>query len=784
MLTDLHQATRALRHTPVFSAVIVLTLALGIGANTALFSVADAVLLRPLPYPDSDRLVAIEDASFLIDWRTGSVRPEAEDGAAFVGIGTYVGGDVNIGGDPAPERVRAAAVSPGFFRVLDPEPVLGRVFTAEDLALDLHQVVISEALWKRRGATLKPGGQLVINGRAFTISGVMPPLVDFPGGADVWIPADSDSQLAGGASAPALVGRLASSVTPNQAQSELSVLDADRTNERNVRVILLGDQLAAPVRPVFIALAISVALLLMVACLNVACLMLARVSARERDIATRRALGATNGQLVRLLLCESVLLSVGGGILAVPMAFWSLSAIRAVLPTGLSGADVVSIDQAALLVTAALCVMAMCTFSIAPVVSLRRAGAAGALRSKSPGSTEPFWRRFRSGLVVGELAIVLVLLAGAVTVGRTVHTLLSVDLGATGDRALTIEATLPLARYDSLERLTSFYDQVAASVGALPGVEAFGVTTRLPGAQGLGTGRRIVIDGHPAPQATEQGASYLSASPDYFRAIGIPIIAGRPFGNADRAKSRPVAIISEDVARRVGLSPAQAIGERIAIGMRGNSLATIVGVVRDVRLQGPEADAGAQIYVPMAQHANFGTTFLVVKTAGNPTALVPALRAAIGRVDSDLPIYNVRTFEQLRASSLAAREFATTVLSAFALLGLCLAGIGLYGTLTYFVQLQTSEIGIRMALGATPATVQWRTLRHGVLHGVLAVAVGAIASWLVLRIMTNLVPGLQRPDISVLSAAAAALLIAVVPICWLPARRASTIDPLRAMRVD
>ncbi|HWB31523.1 MAG TPA: ABC transporter permease [Vicinamibacterales bacterium] len=789
MPTDLRHALRALRHAPGFSTVAILTLALGIGANTALFSVADAVLLRPLPYPDSDRLVAVEEASSLANWR-GDVRRDVEESAVFAGVGTYVAGAVNVGGDPAPERVRAAAVSAGFFKALAPQPIAGRVFTADDLKVDPRQAVVSHAFWTRRGRSLRPGGELLINGRTFVIAGIMPPRVDFPGGVDVWIPTGSDNQIAGNAAAPAAIARLASGVTPDRARLEIERIAAAAAKGRRdanappVVVVPLRDQLVGPVRPVFVTLAIAVALVLLVACLNVASLLLARVSAREREIAARRALGATGLKLVRLLLCESALLSAGAGLLAVPVAVWTLAAIRVVLPAAPVGADAVAIDARAFLATAVLCVTATCIFSLAPVWSLRRASAASILRTTSSSTSDPFWRRFRSALVVAELAIALVLIAGAATIARTVGTLMRVDLGVSGERALTVETTLPLARYGSLERLDVFYERMEAAVRRIPGVETVGTTSRLPGTRELGIARPIMVEGRPAPEGAQRGASYLSASPDYFQAIGIPLVAGRHFASTDRAGAQPVAMISESVARRVGLSPTEAIGQRIAIGLQGRSLATIVGVVRDVRLQGPEADPGAQLYVPLAQQANYGTTFIVVKTLGNPTTAAPALRAAIARVDVDLPIYNIQTFAQVRASFLADRAFAMAVLSAFGALAFLLAGIGLYGTLTYLVQLRTPEIGIRMALGASPGAVRRQILRQGLLHAVAAIALGAGASAMLLRVMTSVVPGLQRPEMSMLAAAAGTMLIAVIPIIWLPARRATAIDPVHALRTE
>jgi putative ABC transport system permease protein len=322
------------------------------------------------------------------------------------------------------------------------------------------------------------------------------------------------------------------------------------------------------------------------------------------------------------------------------------------------------------------------------------------------------------------------------------------------------------------------------AVKRIPGVEAVGATSRLPGTHELGIARSILVEGRPVPEGVQRAVSYLFASPDYFQAIGIPLAAGRHFVFTDRAGALPVAMISESVARRVGLSPAEAIGQRIAIGLQGSAMATIVGVVRDVRLRGPESDPGAQLYVPLAQQPNYATTFIVVKTAGDPAAVAPALRAAMASVDSSVPMYNVQTVEQIRASFLADRGFAMDVLSAFGVLALFLAGIGLYGTLTYLVQLRTPEIGIRMALGASPGAVRWQILRQGLLHAVAAVAIGAAASALLLRIMTSVVPGVERPDATVFAAAAAAMLIVIMPIIWLPARRATAIDPVHALRAE
>ncbi len=790
MLNELRQSFRALRHAKGFSIVAVATLALGIGANTALFCVADAVLLRPLPYPAPDRLVAIDGAPMSFNSRTAlGLRKEVQESAVFTATGTYESGAVNVGGEGGAERVRAAAVSARFLEVLGAGPVVGRVPTADDLKKDVRQAVISHALWLRRGR-IKPGGEILVNGRAFVVVGVMPDRVDFPGAADIWIPTGSDHQIAGSASAPATIGRLAPGVTADGARLELErIADAAGrgvrdSEEQPIRVLPLHDDLVASVRPLFLTLAIAVALVLLVACINTASLLLVRVSAREREIAARRALGASGLRLVRHLLCESALLSVCAGILAIPAAVWTLGAIRAALPVALHGSGHVVFNVRALLATGFLCATTTLLFGTAPVWWLRRAGGVNVLRGISSSTVDPFWRRFRGVLVIAELAIALVLIAGAATVGRTVSALMRVDLGVSGERALTVETALPLARYDSPERLAAFHEQLETAVRGIPGVEAVGATNQMPGTPQMAVGRRIMVEGRPAPQRAQRGATCLSASTDYFRAIGIPLVAGRYFTRADGPRAQLVAIVSESVARRVGLPPAEAIGRRVEVGLGRPSWATIVGVVRDVRLRGPEADPGAQLYVPLAQQPNFGTTFIVVKALGNPARLAPPLRAAIGRIDSDVPLYNIRTFEQVRTAFLPERRFAMAMMSAFGLLTGLLAGIGMYGMLSYLVELRTPEIGIRMALGASPGAVRSAILWEGVLHGLAAVTIGAGASAVLLRAMTTHVPGLQPPDPRLLALTAGAMLIAVIPVTWLPARRATTIDPIHALRAE
>jgi putative ABC transport system permease protein len=781
MRNDLTQALRALRAAPGFSLAAIVTLALGIGANTALFSVADAVLLRPLPYPQPERIVSLDHPPFQFTRSGMRVTPQVEQSPTFDGVGIYAPGALNIGGEPRPERVIAAAVSAGFFSVLRAQPVAGRTFTQDEETTASRVAVISQALWTRRGQAIDVGTDLLVNGRLFTVIGIMPPRVEFPGRTDVWIPVGADTQITGRAFAPNAIARLAPGVTPSQATAEINRIKGVGSRagaEQNpTRVTPLTEALTGHVRPLFLALASAVALVLLVACINTASLFLARVSARERDISVRQALGASRIRLVRQLFSETLLLAVCAGLLALFVATWTLSALSGLLPPTLPGAQQVAIEGHAIVVTALLALATTAVFGVAPAWSLRRRREVGILRGTPVSTAEPFWRRFRSGLVVAELAIALVLVAGAATIVRTVNSLMRTDIGARGDRVLAMETTLPIAKYDSLAAVTEFHKQLEARVLAIPGVERVGSTNLMPGSSEAGIGLPFLIERQEAPVR----GSYLSATPGYFQAIGIDRLAGRFFAESDDERSTPVVIVSDSFARRAGLTPAEAVGRRVRAGVNSR-WASMVGVVRDVRLKGPESGTTAQLYVPAAQGFSGGTTFVVTKTVGDPRPFASALRSAVAAVDADLPVYNIKTFDEVRAGFVADRRFAMVVMTAFAALAALLAGIGLYGVLTYLVQLRTREIGIRVALGASPGKVRRQVVRSGLLHASAGVMTGAAVATAALRVMTARVPGLQPADALLLVTVGAAMIVVAVAVTWLPARRATAIDPVEALR--
>ena len=789
---DLRYAFRSLLRRPAFPFVAVITLALGIGANTALFSIADAVLFKPLPYPEPDRIVEIEGAPFR--W-SGGMRPVVDagmlDSRAFSHVGLYAVGGLNAGHPPHVQRVRAAAVAGRFFGVLGAEPAVGRVFTDEELAAANHVVVISHALWVNSYARdPNVGGQtLVLNSHPYTVVGVMPPRVGFPDRAEVWVPAGADRQLTGMAFAPTTIARLAPGLSPWQARDEVErINDAGRRGRQRdprelpVEVNPLREELVGAIRPLLLVVSAAVVLVLLVACLNTANLLLARVSSREREMAVRRALGATAGRLARYLFCESAVLAGMAGAVAVPAAYWTLAALQHLLPASLHGIEEVAIDARAIAVTAGVCLVSTLVFGLAPMLSVRRRPATETLRGTTT-TPRPFWQRFRGLLVAVEVAVAVVLLAGALTVVRTVGTLLAVDMGASGERALTLQLTLPRAQYKTAADGGAFFDRLRAELQSLP-IEAAGAASTLPGSTEIGVGLSVRVEGLPVLRQ-RTSAAYIGATSEFFDALGQPLLAGRTFAPQDTAGAPAVAVVSEGVPEAYGLPPAAILGRSISVSLGSKPvLATIVGVVRDVRLRGPERPAGRAIYVPYSQSSLLGTMYVVVKGRGEAADLAGAVRAAIARIDPGLPAYNVRTFDEIRASYLADRRFAMAVMLAFAALTTLLAGVGLYGVMSYLVQLRAREIGIRVALGASRRDVLSNIVRGGLLYAVPGVLAGAALSAGVSRLFISRVPGLQPVEAATLAVTGVGMMLAAAAATWLPARRASRIDPVEALRAE
>ena len=788
MLNDLRFAFRALRRSTGFTTVAVLTLALGIGANTALFSVADAVLFKPLPYPEPERIVKISHGPVRFSKVGITASRQMEQSPAFNGVGIFATGGLNVGAEDSAERVRAAAVSAGFFQALGTSPMIGRPFTDAEATTLECVAVVGHALWRRRLSERHELDQvLVLNGKPYTVVGVMPPRYAFPDYAEVWIPTGADTQITGAAFAPDGVARLVQGTTIPAAIKEAERIkyrgEPKHPMDQDIVITPLREELVGSVRPLFGIVAAAGLLVLLVACINTANLLLARISSREREISVRRALGASRGRLVRYLLCESALLSVIAGVLAVPAAIVTLSGLRLGLPPTLHGIPEVAIDGRAALVTSVLCVACTLLFGLAPSLSANGRSTGTILRAGS-ATASLFWRRFRGALVAAEVAAGLILLAGAATIVNTVTTLMGADIGARGERVVSLQLTLPMVTYDTRPRVSDFYDRLDERLRAIPAVESAGVTTLMPGSREVAVGVRIAVEDLP-DQKTESHALLIKASPDYFRTMGIDLLAGRHFLPADRAGAPPVAIVSERVARVYGLEPSQLIGRRFQDSFSDKpTFAEIVGVVRDVRHRGPEGAPGAQFYRPFAQSPTFGTLYIAVKAAGDPRSISQDVRSAVSATDARLPPYNVRTFEEIRATFVAERRFAMMLMLAFAALTASLAAVGLYGVMSYLVQLRTREIGIRVALGATPGGVLRDTMTRGLRYAVSGVLVGGALAAALSRVFISKVPGLQQVDAATLAATATAMLLLAACTIWVPARRAARVDPVEALRSE
>lgn len=794
---------RALRRQPTFALAAITTLALGIGANAAVFSVVDAVLLRPLPYPAADRIVRIEEVTApnipvavsqgFIQFGPGralSLRGPLKESLAFEAMAFAAAGAVNYGGAPA-ERIRGAEVAADFFDVLGVEARIGRVFSADDVQRGERLVVISDRFWRDR-FDADPGvlgRELLLDGLLFTVVGVVPGGVDFPQAARVWLPAGGPTQIRGFIPGFVVMGRLRPGVTPDEAAADLRHrVGVGRTPAGLVRVIPLREALVGAVRPAAVLVWCAAGLLLLIACVNTANLLLARVASREREFAVRRALGATRGQLVRQVLAESLVLSMMAGLCALPAIVWSLDAMQALLPRTLHGVEEIRLDLRMIAATAGIAVLVALLFGLGPALSLRRGTSAELLRSQAVTPVDRFWRRFRSALLVAEVSVCLVLLVGAVALATTVARVMAIDTGVRGDRAIAIELNLPMSTHGAPERRRHLYRDLEAAVGGLPAVEASGITSALPGRPGAMLAEQVHLEGTPVPAGTDQRrAVRLSASPGYFAAAGIELIAGRPFSVADTVDSAPVMVVSEGYARALRVRPSELIGARGTLTQRrgGPRSAEIVGVVRDVRMRGPERDFYTAVYLPQdVDPGAYGPAHLIVRARGNPGALVPSIRATMAGLDPTVPLYNIETFEEIRASLIADRRFAMIMMVMFAVLGFVLSIVGLYGVISYLVQVRTREIGIRLAIGASRARIRGQILGHGLVHAALGILLGIGIVAATFRVVAARVTALGTPDPAVIAGVAALIVAVAVLASWFPAARATRIDPAVTLRAE
>jgi putative ABC transport system permease protein len=798
LLQDLRYGARMLRRSPGFAATAVLTLALGIGACTAIFSVVNSVLLRPLPFPEPDRVVVFNETLLgrSQDFRvsSGTFHDWQKQAQSFESIAAITGGGHTMSGVAEPVRLTGLRISINTLSTLGLKPLLGRDFLPEEVPAvrDFENfAILGYGLWQRLfGGRSDVVGQIVqLSGRPVTIVGVLPRDTGL-GDGEIFTPlafSEFDRRYYD-THWLQVFGRLRAGVTIAQAQSEMSAI-AKRSEQAHpasrgwgVRLVPMTETVLGEVRPVLFSLLGAVAFLLLIACANVANLLLARAMARSKEMAMRAALGAGRARIIRQVLAESVLLAVLSGALGLLVARGGLAALLALAPETLPRAQYIVLDGRALGLTLALAILTGLAFGMVPAFQAARAQLHVTLKRASHGSRQGGHRqRLRNAVVVGEVAIALVLLAGAGLLMRSFSRLVEVDPGFNPREALAASVFLQISLRspDAKARSVAFANAAVDRMAALPGVRAASVVTRLPfeGGQTM----PFTIPGRSPPAGAERPVStHFNVGPDYFRAMGIPVLRGRAFEARDVAGAPMVAIVNESIAKKFfpGDDP---LGKRVSIG---GPPCEIVGIAGDVRADRLDGEASFQTYQPFAQAAPVRGMAFVVRTAGSPASHVGAVRAVLSRLDPSLPTQRVRPLSTLVADSIARQRFAMTLFAVFSGVALLLAAVGIYGVMAYSVSQRTGEIGIRMALGAHTGNVLRLVFAQGGRLIALGVLVGVIGALLLTRFLEKMLFNLSTSDPATF-VAIVVLMVAVASVaCLLPARRASKVSPMTALRAE
>ncbi len=803
---DVRYAARMLMKNPGFTFVAVISLALGIGANTTIFSVVNALLLKSLPYNDPERIILVwgdttaqdnhrnqVSATDVADWRN--------ENGVFEEIATYSNwGAIFSGAGGEPERIPAMQVGDGYFRVMKAAPLLGRTFLPEEQEDGKDFVIVlGYGLWQRRfgGAPDIVGKAVSLSGKPYTIVGVMP--ADFrslPSNliepqAEYYRPvAEKYDEKERSSRHLRAVARLKSGVSLEQAQSELNVIarrlalaHPTDNNGYGVHLVSLAEDTIGGLRPTLLALFGAVIFVLLIACANVGNLLLARTAARQKELAIRAALGAGRVRLVRQLLTESVLLALVGGGIGLVLALWGTSFVESIgshVTPLLSG---IKMDSRVLGFTVMISIVAGIFFGLAPALRVSKPELSESLkdggRSAGAGSGR---NRLRGALVVSEIAMALVLLICAGLLLKSVMRLRDVNPGFNSENLMTMNVALPGARYPKPQDRAAFYNNLAERVEALPGVQAAGVTSVLPLSSNF-DGRGLAVEDHPKPRGEEISVDLYIASPGYLRAMSIPALQGRALTQQDADTSLPVALINETMAKELWAHE-DPLGKRIKFpGSVDNPQPwrTVVGVVSDVRQYGLDKKAPMQIYIPESQYPTSLMT-LVVHTSTDPKGLIAPVRNAVRTIDKEQAVYDIATMEQLLSDSISLRRFLMLLLIVFAGLALALAAIGIYGVMAYTVTQRTHEIGVRLTLGAQTFDVLRLIVGHGMMLALGGIALGLISALAVTRLMASLLYGVSALDPIVFAGVSLLLSAIALMACYIPARRATKVDPMIALR--
>ncbi|MGE0887196.1 MAG: ABC transporter permease [Blastocatellales bacterium] len=805
---DLRFGIRTLIKSPGFAIVALLTLALGIGANSAIFSVVNSILLRPLAYKNPEQLVMINHNYIKINLKASvsafGYKHYVENAKSFESIAAMTGWAANLTGEGEPERLTGQSVSANFFQTLGAEAAKGRTFaTGEDTEGKNRVLVLSHGFWQRRfgGDPNILNKTLSLNGENYTVVGVMPEGFQFGRELgmiiDLWRPiVFTPDQLSSNSITNEflmVIGRLRQGVTQEQAQTEMKSIaanlrqqymqGADATNWdlllTSFRELIVGD-----IRLMLWIVMLVVGFVLLIACANVANLLLARAAARQKEIAVRTALGAGRWRIIRQLLTESVMLSVVGGAFGLLIGYWGVKALVSLNEDRIPRANEISLDWRVLLFTFGVSILTGVLFGIVPAIQTTKADLHETLKEggRSAAAATKHW--VRSVLVVAEIALALAVLVGAGLLVKSFMRVQEVNPGFNPQGLLTMSLSLPDFKYSEAPQRANFYKQLIHDVSALPGVQSAGAVSVLP-LSGQGSSGSFTIEGRDVPrgQSSPHGARW-AATPDYFKTMGIPIIRGRYFEERDTADGKQVVIIDQALAAKYWPNE-DPLGKRMVFeGTRDNpNWREIVGIVGHVKHTDLEGESRAQYYIPHQQRAQPGMT-VVVRTTGDPNALASAARNAVRNLDKELPVFRVRTMDQFVADAMAQRRFALLLIGIFAGLALLLAAIGLYGVMAYSVTQRTHELGLRMALGAQAGDVLKLVVKQGMLLAGIGLGIGIVGAFFLSRLMKTLLFNVSATDPVIFTAIAATLAAVALVACFFPARRATKVDPMVALRYE
>ena len=798
---DILYSIRTMRKYPAFSVIAVLTLAVGIAANTAVFSVVNAVLLRELPYQQPNQLVMFwEDnlkmgldqfpASYpnFVDYR--------DQNQSFQSFAAFTRDDFNLTGMDEPQRIAGAQVSENFFTALGIAPQIGNVFSTEDFKAG-NSVIVSNALWRRQfNANPSIVGQpLTLNGKSFTVAGVMPAGFRFPGElfekADLWVPLHMEPALAADRATHSLfvIGRLKSQVPISSAQADVATI-ANRLQQQyessnqgwGAKLIPLQEQIVGDIKPSLLILLGAVGLVLFIACVNVANLLIARATTREKEMAIRMAVGASRRRMIQQLLTESLVLGVVSSVLGLLLALFGILLLKPLIPESYIYVQDIGLSGTVFGFALLLSVVTAVIFGLVPAIQATKLDLNGQLKEGSGRSSAGLHRRFmRQLLIVSEVTLSLVLLVGAGLLIKSFVRLQQVNPGFKADNLLTMSMTIPDDKYPDAARQRAFFQQALQQVQGMPGVRSAAVVSKLP-LGGSDKVRAFLVEGRPAlASGQQQTASYNVASPDYFSTMGIPLKKGRAFTDRDDASAPLVAIINETMVQRF-FPNEDPIGKRLIL-KRANPVVApeIIGVVGDVKGQGLDAEPKPGMFVPQAQ-APLPSMSLVIRSDTNPLGLATAARRALSSVDKDQPIENIATMDQVVAKSTSPQRLNTVLLSIFAAIALVLAAVGIYSIMAQSVRQRQHEIGIRVSLGARPSQILKMVIGQGMLLTLIGVGIGLVGVFFLARILISLLYQVSTLD-PLIYAGTALLLSAVAFIAsYIPARRAMKVDPVRTLR--